>query len=168
MKKVEKFLNKYFLHILVCLIIFTVIVARADYADPAQDEMSADFLLQVVQVAQQLGGAKWGASVTVGLLILISTIKTSMLRKYWDLIGSLKILVAPGLAVIAGIASLQLNPESKNMWPLLAAWAFAGSGSVLLHELLDAVKKLPFVGPKYDMMIDVVIGLLGGQKKDKQ
>jgi hypothetical protein len=168
MKAVEKFCNKYFIWIFALMFLFAAVLAKAqEVAAPVVAEMSdADFLLQIVRVVQELGGAKWGASVTLGIVVFISTVKVSVLRKYWDLIGSLKVLVAPSLALIAGIASLKLNPNASahDLWPILAAWMLAGGGSVIVHQLLDAVKGLPFVGAKYDLMIEVVQGLLGGRK----
>jgi hypothetical protein len=166
MKAMEKFLGKYFIWICAGMFFFAAYLAHAQEAAPmvAAEMSDADFLLQIVRVVQELGGAKWGASVTLGIVVIISTMKVSVLRRYWDLIGSLKVLVAPSLALIAGLATLKLNPESRDMWPILAAWMIAGSGSIIVHQLLDAVKGLPFVGQKYDLMIEVIQGLLGGRK----
>ena len=161
MRSVERFMDKYFIWIIFGCFFFAGVLSYAAVA--VEDVGDTDFLLQMVNAARDLGGVKWGVAVTIIFLIIISTIKASKLRPFWDRIGSLKVLVAPILAVIVGIVTLNLDPKDHNSWAVLAAWAFAGGGSIILHQLLDAIKELPFVGPKYDQIIDLFANLLGSK-----
>lgn len=97
------------------------------------------------------------------VLLLISFWKTSIARKfYWDKLGAYKSLVAPVLGLIASI----LVVEPLNLASVLAGLA----GGVLAsgaHEVLDAVKALPVIGPKYASLIDFIKSLLKAPEKPK-
>jgi hypothetical protein len=126
-----------------------------------EEETPADkFLGEVFEQVKAFGGFDWAARVIVVITILISSMKVSFMKKLlWDKLPAMAKFAAPAtLALIAGL--IDYVAHGGFSWSGLAAWALAGQGAMLLHHFLDAVKELPFVGPKYDAMIDIVQGWL--------
>lgn len=117
------------------------------------------FLAEVFSSVQGFGGLPWGAKIIVLITLIISSMKVSILRQYvWDRLGPAKVLIAPTLGLVAGLMSL----EHKTL-PNLVAYIMAGAGAILLHQLLDAFKELPMIGPKYLWLIDGAKKLLRGK-----
>jgi hypothetical protein len=116
-----------------------------------------DFFAQVLEAVKGFGGLSWGMKVGVVITILISSMKVSLIRQWtWDKVpASMKVLVAPGLALIAGIVSV-----GKWDAPSLMAWVLAGGGAILIDNLLAGVKEIPNVGPKYLRLINFISGIL--------
>lgn len=118
------------------------------------DEIS-QLLAMVWAFIQGMGDMSIQAKIAGGVLILISAWKSSLLKPVYDKLGAAKVLVAPVLGMIAGILSIE--PLS-----LAAVWAGIQGGvlAIALHQLLDAVKAMPWVGDKYKAWIDLISGIL--------
>jgi hypothetical protein len=82
------------------------------------------------------------------VLLLIAVWKSSILQPYWAWFGKGQILVAPALAVI--VAVLSVHPFS---WAALWMSLVGGALAVATHELLDAAKNIPGLGPQYVSLI---------------
>jgi len=89
------------------------------------------------------------------VLLLISLVKSSLIRPLWDKMGAWKVLVAPALAFIYTVVTVQPLTLQAVVTSLIG-----GAMAVATHELLDAVKQLPGVGPVFIKAIDFVKGLL--------
>lgn len=129
-------------------------VARAQ---DAVDMPLQEFLSLVFKSVHEFGGLSWGLKVGAVIMLLISSMKVSLVRQWtWDKIpAGIKPMVAPILGAIAGLASL-----GKWDVPSIVAWAMAGAGAVLLDQILDGVKQMPGIGPKYIAVIDFISKLL--------
>lgn len=88
-------------------------------------------------------------------LLLIAVWKSSIVKPLWDKLGAAKILVAPALGMIAAVVSVE--PFS---WAAIWQGLQGGVLAIALHELLDAVKLMPWVGDKYKTVIDFISGIL--------
>jgi hypothetical protein len=115
---------------------------------------------QVLNLVKAWGGLPWAAKIAACLTVLISLTKVSFIRPYWDKLGALKTWIAPILALVVGVLSLSI--EGKLSLPGVMAYLFAGAGAIILHELLDSLKKLPGLGAVWVSIIEVIEKLLGG------
>lgn len=107
----------------------------------------------------KLGGIKFILIVAVVVLVTIGLFKFSNLRPLWDRLGKLKPLCAPILSLLIGLISLCIGDEPLTLSSVMA-YLFAGSGAIILHDVLDAVKALPGISPAYSKVIDSLQGLL--------
>lgn len=99
-----------------------------------------------LDVAGKIGGI---------VLLVLSICKNSALRPLWDKAGAWKVLVAPALAVIYAV--VMVKPLTLSA---IVASLVGGALAVATHELLDAVKNLPGIGPAFLKVIGFVQGLL--------
>lgn len=131
------------------------------FAQVAAELPVTDFLAQVIEAIKSFGGLAWGMKVAAVITLIISSMKVSFIRQYtWDKVhGSLKVLIAPALGLIAGLLSM-----GKFDWASLTAWAAAGAGAVLISNLLAGVKQLPGIGAQYVSLINLFEMLLGKPK----
>jgi hypothetical protein len=99
----------------------------------------------------------WQAGIAGILTVLISTMKNSLLRGLiWDKLPTMaKLLVAPVLALLAFFLGLGKLDGATILMAITT-----GAASVYIHQLLDAVKEIPGVGPKYQWLIDLLAKLL--------
>lgn len=85
------------------------------------------------------------------ILLLISLIKSSLVAPLWEKLGSWKVVIAPALGLVAGV--LAIHPLSfASLWQGLLGGVLAMG----LHQLLDAIKVIPGIGPVYLKVIDVL------------
>lgn len=117
------------------------------------------FLNKVFLTIYQFGGIKFLILVAVSVLLCIGFFKFSSLRPIWDRLGRLKPLGAPVLSLFLGLLSLALSDEPLTIHGIVA-YLFAGSGAIILHDILDAVKALPGISPAYANVISSLQGLL--------
>lgn len=130
----------------------------------AQDVPVSDFLQQVFSVISGLGGLSWALKVSAIILLVVASMKVSILRLYvWDKLGGFKAVVAPLLGLAAGLIANFGNGQPLSLAGLLA-YVLAGAGAIALHELLDALKGIPGAGEVYRSVIDFLMRLLGGVK----
>lgn len=93
----------------------------------------------------------------IGILtLIISAWKVSAFRPYWDKIGSAKTLVAPAAMILLSVINSLNGP--MNLHVILNA-IMIGLGSVGFHELLDCLKKLPHIGPRWLVAVNVLSDL---------
>lgn len=122
----------------------------------------SDILSNVLEAVANLGGLGWIAKVAGLIVAGISLIKSSFLKQtVWDKLGAGQSWMAPIVGLVCGVISLYPNLSVAS----LVAYMGAGAGAVLLHELLDSVKEMPFVGPFWKSVIEFVESKLGGGAK---
>ena len=116
----------------------------------SEPTMSLDqFLALVLEKMKGFGGIPWTLKIAAILMILLGTLKVSFARPVWDKLGPYKALAAPVLSLLIGIISLGANPNQMITGPGVVAYLFAGAGAIVLHELIDAIKSIPGIGPTY-------------------
>lgn len=115
-----------------------------------------DFLNQILETIQDFGGLSWVAKIAAILAIIISSMKVSFLKTYWDKLGEAKVWLAPILSVAFGIISLGVNDETAITWAGVFAYMTAGAGAVFLHEILDSIKAMPGIGSMWVSIIDFI------------
>jgi hypothetical protein len=146
--------------------IFAISIYMLFNAAHAQDIVLAptDFMTQVLEAIKSFGGLGWMLKVSAVLTVILSSMKVSFFRGLiWDKLGALKPWLAPVLGLCAGV--LTLGAGGSITLAGVMAWASAGAGAVILHELLDTVKAIPGLGPMWVSAIDLISGLLGGAPK---
>lgn len=136
--------------------------AFAQVADGAAQLPAADFAAQVLQAIKSMGGVSTLVKVSVVLTLIVSSMKVSFLNQLiWSKLGSVKVFVAPALAIVVGVIEM-MSGGSKLSLPMLMAYLAAGGGAVALHEILDALKSIPGIGSVWIALIDLVSSALGG------
>lgn len=113
------------------------------------------------QILKAIGDWKaigWQAGLAALLTVVIGTMKNSLFRAFiWDKIPQpFKVLVAPVVAIL--VFALGMGKDF-NLGALVAALT-TGVASVYLHQLLLAIKELPFVGEKVKAVLDFLAKLL--------
>lgn len=142
--------------------IFTVFTlaltsAVAFAADPVPPVDFAAFLAQVMELINNFGGLSWMAKVSGIVMLLIGSMKVTPIRAFiWDKIPvGIQPFLAPGLGLIAGLIMIQ---------PLTFASAFAyimaGSGAIIMYELLDAIKLASAANATVTMVISFIQSIL--------
>jgi hypothetical protein len=129
--------------------------------------MPQNLFLDMFLVMNQMGGAGTMLTISGVLTLLIASLKVSALSPLWDKLGPARVLAAPVLALGAGIAGLGANGAPVTL-ALVLAYVSAGAGSIILHQVLDALKAVPGVGGVFCSGIEVVERLLGGTKPNTQ
>lgn len=122
-----------------------------------------DFLNQVLSAIQGFGGLSFMLKVSAIITLIIASMKVSALNQLlWSKLGSFQAWLAPILGLIAGI--LSLGSEGPLSLAKVFAYMAAGSGAILLHELLDTVKAIPGLGAVYVAIINLIEGSIIGSK----
>lgn len=151
MKNAMKFILS-LIPLLLMAMIFTVVPAHAQsVANP-----DLDFLSQVLDLIKSFGGLPWAAKVGGIIMLVIGSMKVSFAKPLWDKLGAAQAFVAPILAMMVG--ALSMSPFS---WAGMGAYLAAGAGAIAVHELLDALKSIPGLGPVYVAMISWLESVLG-------
>lgn len=142
---------------------------HAETASVLADPSDFGFLAQVLALVKSWGGLESSLKISAVVTLIISSIKVSYFKKFWDSLKikmdgkevSLQIFIVPILSIVIGLCS-----QGKVTWAAFVAYAVMGAGAVYLHEIMDQVKKLPLVSPIAKVIVDVISFILGG-KKDK-
>lgn len=116
-----------------------------------------DFLAQVLDAVRNFGGLTFALKLSSIVMLVLASMKVTMLRPFWDKLGNYKALAAPFLSLVAGVVALTV--DGQLTLPGVFAYLFAGSGAIVMHELLDAVKAIPGIGGAYVAIIDFIQGL---------
>lgn len=125
----------------------------------------ADFVTQVANFVQSMGGMTTMLKISGIILLVIASMKVTFLNTLiWAKLGNYQIWVAPALGLAAGILSL----GSGLTLPAAFAYASAGGGAVYIHEILDLVKAIPGIGSIYVSVINFVEGMFGGPAANPQ
>ena len=122
----------------------------------------SDVFAQIMQFVMSFKDLPSYAQVSGIVLIIVSLAKTSFVQPFWDKFGDFKILVAPGLGFIAALVSIHPLTFSAVM-----ASIAGGTLAIGLHELMDAFKKIPVIGPKYEGIINFFEKLLHAPAKQE-
>lgn len=118
----------------------------------AQNEDVLTFFTQVSMLVENWGGYTWMLKVGGVITVIISAVKVSFIRPLWDKLGEAKFWLAPLLGLAAGLMSM----GTELTWASAFAYMQAGAGAVILHELLDMVKKIPGIGSVWVSVIDII------------
>ena len=142
--------------LLAIVISFFCLTAFAQEAPPV--ELGSVFQ-QVADLIAQWGGFSWYLKIAGVITVILSAVKTSFLKPYWDKLGDFKAYAGPILGLAAGILSLGISDEPIS-WAGIAAYIGAGAGAVFLHEILDTLKAIPGIGSMWVSIIDLIKVLL--------
>ena len=134
-------------------------VEVAPAAVPMATEPSVGDIFQ--QIMKAIGDWKaigWQAGLAGILTVLISTMKNSLLREWvWSKVPEwAKVLVAPLLSIIIFALGMGSAFDAKAFFAALTT----GAAAVFLHQLLDGLKKAPFIKEWMKSVIDFIAKLL--------
>lgn len=141
------------------------VVEHVVVVEASPDEIPVQgFAGQVLEAIAQFGGLPWMGKIALLITLLISSMKVTAIRQLlWDKLGGAKAWVGPGLGLILGILTLAMGGHLTLAGVL--AWVSAGAGALILHELLDSLKKVPGLGAMWVSFIDLIMSYLGAAKK---
>jgi hypothetical protein len=121
--------------------------------------LSPDSLISAVStVIQNFGGLSWTLKIACIVLLIIAFMKVSFLSSFWAKLGSFQAYAAPVLGLILGALTLSVSGPITLAGVL--AYLAAGSGAILLHELLDTIKAIPGIGSVYVSIINAIESVL--------
>ncbi len=140
--------------------VFTLNAFAQDVPVPIESLIS-----QVLKLIGEWGGISWIAKVAAIVMVLISSMKVSFLKPYWDKLGAAQAWVAPILGMIGGVLMLGADPGSSISWAGVLAYITAGAGAVFFHEILDSVKAIPGIGSVWISVIDFIAIILRAPPK---
>lgn len=111
-------------------------------------------IVKVIGDWKQLG---WQAGLAALLMLLLGTMKNSLLRKWlWDKIPQWgKVFVAPLLSMLIFFLSMD-----KFGWPEVAAAITTGGAAVYLHQIVKGLADAPFVGATIKAVLELVAKML--------
>lgn len=133
----------------------------------ADSDLPVDqFFNQVIELVKSFGGIPWTMKIAGIIMLIIATMKVTFLRPLWDKLGWIKGFVAGILGLIAGV--LMLSKENMLSFPGVVAYMFSGMGAVVLHQMLDALKQIPGIGPVYVQIIDFIMNLAKAPQVEKK
>jgi hypothetical protein len=136
----------------------SVVVGLANSVQAASTVSTDSLISAVSTVIQNFGGLSWALKIACIVLLIIAFMKVSFLSSFWAKLGSFQAYLAPVLGLILGALTLSVS-GSVTLAGVLAYLA-AGSGAILLHELLDTIKAIPGLGAVYVGIIDAIESVL--------
>lgn len=162
-------MNKY--TVFICLMILSLACFAAEVIPPMPntapvvDIPVSDFLSQVLDAVKGFGGLSWLLKISAVITVILASMKVSFMRDLvWDKLGAAKAWAAPILGLIVGILNLATAGGHITL-PAILAYVSAGAGAIILHELLDTLKAVPGIGPKWVEIISVISAFTGGNSK---
>lgn len=159
------------LKVLVVLAAFFTCTAAfaADVVDVPLDHILMQlfgWIASLFQKSPDQGDLEWALKVGALISIMLSSLKSSALRPFWDKLGNAKALAGPVLGIVAGVLAMIAHHEPITLRSLLEYFA-AGGGAIAFHEILGWVRGLPGLNKYIAMAIDLVEMVLrrpdGGQ-----
>ena len=121
--------------------------------------LSTDSLISAVStVIQNFGGLSWSLKIACIVLLIIAFMKVSFLSSFWAKLGKFQAYAAPVLGLVLGVLTLSVSGPISLAGVM--AYLAAGSGAILLHELLDTIKAIPGIGSVYVGIIDAIESVL--------
>jgi hypothetical protein len=134
-------------------------------AAPSPEIPVDDFLAELFRVIEGMGGAPGMVKISAIITLLLSSMKVSVLNKVvWQKLGPAKAWAAPSMGLAAGIAGLVASGAPLTL-PVLVAYFSAGSGAIVLHQLMDSLKQVPGIGGAYLRVIESASKWLGGDSE---
>lgn len=95
--------------------------------------------------------------VMIGVLtLIISAWKVSVFKPYWEKLGSFKTLCAPASMFFLAVINSVNGPLNFH---IIFNALMIGFTSVGFHELLDSIKLMPHIGPRWVVMVNVISDL---------
>lgn len=124
---------------------------------PVPDVPVMDIFKEIMKALGDWKALGWQAGLAGLLTALLSTTKSSMLRAWiWDRIPVwAKALVAP----VVGILIFALAMKEFSIAVLIAGLT-TGAAAVFLHQLLDGLKAVPWIGDKWKQVIDFLSAMM--------
>lgn len=147
----------------------TVIVtpAKPEILFQVQDGDPVAFFASVITAIRSMGGLSTMMKISTVILLLIASMKVSVLNKYvWSRLDGYQVWAAPVLGLLAGIFGLGAK-GAPITGGLIFAYITAGGGAVFMHEILDSLKNVPSLGPIYLKAITIAENALGGGPESK-
>ena len=100
------------------------------------------------------GGLNYTVKINAIMTILISSMKVSFLKPFWDKIKDIKItykgvvqhINAQVYFVLLLHIGVGIITQGNYSFTAILAYVFIGGGSVYFHELADGLKNIPIVG----------------------
>jgi hypothetical protein len=117
-----------------------------------------ELISEILGYLKGFGDLNTAGKIGAVVMILMALWKSSLLRPWWDKLGSAKVIIAPLLGL--ALALVKLPWDSGSVLEVLKLGLQGGALAMGLHLLLNAVKELPFVGEKYDKWLDLIDKLL--------
>lgn len=149
--------------------IISVLTFSAFAQDAAQpmalpDVPINDWLKQSMTMIQEFGGVNWIGKISIIMTLVTSSMKVSFLNQMiWSKIKHFQVWVAPLLAV-GYCFSLKATEGKFPSMPELIAYFSAGAGAIILHEMLDSAKQIPWLGERWLSIIIMIESALGKQE----
>lgn len=119
-----------------------------------------DTLTHLFQAIGDLKGLGFQGLLIAFVTLLVSAMKLSALRPLWDKLGAWQTATAPFLSLVL-VAISTATPGIAFSWQAVAVAVTTGAGAIALHELLDALKKAPGLGPILGTLIGLAQSILG-------
>lgn len=121
-----------------------------------------DFLSDIFSAIRHFGGISWFSRIALITTLVVSSMKVTFLNKLiWEKFGRAKAWASPIFGLIAGLLALGSDGHLPSIAEAMA-YMSAGSGALIFHELLDTIKVIPGLGPKWIAFIEVIESSLGG------
>ncbi len=118
------------------------------------------FFEQVLGAVKEFGGISWTLKIASIIHIVISSMKVSVFRPWWEFPGPwFQPFMSGALGFISGV--LVLKVQNQFTWSGATAYAFSGAGAVVLHQMFDGIKLMPQIGPFYQSVIFFIEDNLG-------
>lgn len=111
------------------------------------------FLTEAFSVVTTFGQISTHLKIIGILTLLISFFKVSSFNPLWHKLGWAKTFLAPFLAFVLSVVSAINGPFNFHVFMNAM---MIGFGSVGFHEMLDAIKTIPGLGPKWMLIINFV------------
>lgn len=154
-------------YLLLCLVIMATFVTplyvMAQAAIGAPEPSIPEVFAQVMKAIGDWKQIGWQAGLAGLLTFFISTLKNTMLRQLiWSKVPEwLKVFMAPFLAVCV----FALGMGAAFDWKAFLAAITTGVAANYIHQMLDALKKAPFIGEKWQWLVDTIGKLLGKKQE---
>lgn len=124
-------------------------------APKAEDECSISCVLTNFQkVFTDWKALGWQAGLMALLVLIVSTFKNTLLRKWlWDWAGEAKSVIPYVLAMLICLLAI---PQADWSFATVLLALTTGGGAVALHQLLDSLKAAPWIGEKYKWIVELI------------
>jgi len=128
----------------------------------------AGFMGEIFALVKAWGGLSSAVKISSVITLIISSIKVSFFKPYWDKLKfkvngqeyNVQVLFVPLLSIVIGVVG-----QGKISFNAMTAYIVMGAGAVYLHEILDVIKSLPIVSPIFQVVVSV-IGFIFGKPKN--
>lgn len=119
-----------------------------------------DFLIQILQFVQSMGGAKWFVIAAGVISLLQSSMNLTALNSFWTKFGKWG---GPILGLIGGILAPLASGTATTLGGVMS-YILAGGVAIYIQDILNLVKAIPGVGAIVIAIINYVETLPFGAK----